>query len=331
MLITGASGFLGKYAVSEFLEHDYEVVASGRNPIALANLEAAQVKTLRCSLNELREVNEPVGAVVHSAALSSIWGKKSDFMNDNVLGTESVVTFCEKNNVQRLVFVSSPSIYSEKRDKLSIKEHDTVSAKSLNYYIESKLKAEALVKEAHQKGRIPELVIVRPRGLIGIGDPSLMPRLMHANNTTGIPLFNDGTNMVDVTCVENVASALRLSVESKDADGGVFNITNDEPQEFKQLIESFFTELGEIPHFKRANATALFAAATLLEKLFSIRPNMPEPPITRYTIATLAFSQTLDITAAKEQIGYKPRITLQEGIQNYVGHIKEQREQTHIL
>ena len=74
-----------------------------------------------------------------------------------------------------------------------------------------------------------ETVILRPRGLIGIGDTSLVPRILHVNDSIGIPLFRGGRNLVDLTSVENVALACELSLTVKGAQGKIFNITNGEP------------------------------------------------------------------------------------------------------
>ncbi len=111
----------------------------------------------------------------------------------------------------------------------------------LSNYIQSKIMAESLVRQA--QGAKLQTVIIRPRGIIGVGDTSIFPRLLTANKTIGIPLFRHGDNLVDVTCVENVALALRLATESKKANGQTYNITNGEPRKFRAILDALFGQL----------------------------------------------------------------------------------------
>ena len=96
ILITGATGFLGKYVVDEFLRHGYQVVAHGRNATRLAQLHDRGIQTLQGDLQELSRLTMRVDAVVHAAALSTIWGPWQRFYRNNVEGTHHVVQFCRQ-------------------------------------------------------------------------------------------------------------------------------------------------------------------------------------------------------------------------------------------
>jgi nucleoside-diphosphate-sugar epimerase len=233
-----------------------------------------------------------------------------------------MIAFARRNRVRRFIFVSSPSVYAQPRDMLGIREEEAVPGNRLTFYIESKLHAEALLRAAHSDGSLPELTIIRPRGLIGVGDPSLLPRLLEANRTRGIPLFNGGQNLVDITAVENVALALRLAAEVPGHTGGTYNITNGEPRRFLSILEEFFTEVGEKPRYIRANLALLYGIAAVLERVYALTPSYAEPPFTRYTVATLGHSQTLDISRARAELGYVPRVSLSDGLAAAAAHIR---------
>lgn len=158
---------------------------------------------------------------------------------------------------------------------------------------------------------------MRPRGLFGVGDPSIIPRLIRANAKIGIPLFNNGRNIVDMTCVENVAYALRLCLESPNAVGNSYNITNGEPKPFKEILETLFNSLGVQPNYLKLNSEVLYALSCLIERLYKIFRIYKEPIFTKYGICTLAYSQTLDISKARNELNYVPQMTLQEGIMKY--------------
>lgn len=321
VLATGATGFLGKYLVEELKNNGYEVIAQGRNEKRLNELkEQYDIETLCADLSEIATKELKVDYVIHAAALSTVWGKWDDFYNSNVVGTKNVIEFCKKNNVKKLVHVSSPSIYTEKADRLNINESEVDKNNKLSFYIRTKIMAEDLVNDAFKEGL--ETVIIRPRGLFGIGDTSIIPRLIKANRSIGIPLLNGGKNVVDITCVENVALALRLALESDCDAGKTYNITNGEPTEFKQILESLFTKIGEEPHYKKLPLGLLFFLATFLEGWYKLFRIYKEPSITRYTVMTLGYSQTLNIEGAKKDLNYKPIMTLEEGIIKYAEDLK---------
>lgn len=315
VLITGATGFLGKYTVEEFRKHGYDVIATGRNKQILGDLAGKNVQTIACSLEDLAKLDQKVDVVIHVAALSTIWDSWRNFYESNAIGTQHVIDFCIRNKVKRLVFISSPSVYSGRGDRLNIREPDYNPKNSLNDYIKTKLLAEQLITKANKRSL--QTVILRPRGLFGVGDTSIVPRLLKANNTIGLPLFNEGRNLVDMTCVENVAHATRLAAESKSANGQTYNITNGEPREFRSIIEALFSQIGVQPHYKRLNLRTVYFFASTIEKLYRLLHIYREPPITRYTVCTLGYSQTLDISKAKQELGYKPIVSLDEGIKKY--------------
>ena len=327
VLVTGATGFLGKYLVEELINNGYEVVAQGRKENILNNLkEQYKVNILKCSLNEIKNIDMNIDCVIHAAALSTVWGKWQDFYDSNVLGTENVIKFCLKNNVRRLIYVSSPSIYSAKFDRFNIKEEDFDKNNKLNFYIKSKILAEDLINKIDNQKL--ETVIIRPRGLFCIVDTSIVPRLINANSKIGIPLFNDGKNVVDITCVENVAYSLRLAMEKEEANGNIYNITNGDPTEFKNILDKLFTELEERANYRKMNINLMYFVASVIELFYKLFRIYKEPMITKYTIATLGYSQSLNIEKAKKDLDYNPKITLEEGIKKYAEHERKKNNRS---
>lgn len=316
ILVTGAYGFLGKYVIEELVSHGYDVLAFGRDEQKMKALKRERVDIFIgdfCNKEAVIKATEGVDAVIHCGALSTIWGKREDFINANVRGTMNLVEGCLQHQVKRFVYVSSPSIYARKANRLDIKETDVDESNTLNFYIESKILAEQQIKATANL----DWVIVRPRGLFGVGDPSIVPRLIRANAKIGIPLFNNGRNIVDMTCVENVAYALRLCLESPNAVGNIYNITNGEPKPFKEILETLFNSLGVQPNYLKLNSEVLYALSCLIERLYKIFRIYKEPIFTKYSICTLAYSQTLDISKARNELNYVPQMTLQEGIMKY--------------
>ncbi len=321
VLVTGASGFLGGHVVRDLREHGHEVFAAGRDEHALARV-ADSPHRLVGDLSALATTDLAVDAVIHCAALSTPWGPWHEFRTTNVDGTGHVVGFVRRNGVRRLVHVSSPSVYAAPRDRLGIREDQVDEGNRLNGYIRSKIAAEQLLQHALAAGEVPELVIVRPRGLIGVGDPSLLPRLLDVHERIGVPLFDGGENLIDVTAVENVATALRLALTRGDAAGGAYNISNGDPRRFRDLIEQLLGLLERTPRLRPMNRRAVWAAASVLEAVCGMLPGRPEPPLTRYTLSTIAYSQTLDISRAETDLGYRPTVGLDDALARVAAHLR---------
>lgn len=320
VLVTGASGFLGGHVVRELRAHGHEVFVTGRNEDVLSELADAPHRIV-ADLSALPAKRLPVDAIIHCAALSTPWGRWRDFRQANVEGTAAVAAFAQRNGVRRVVHVSSPSVYAAAEDRLDIREDDVDQENRLNGYIRSKLAAERLLQQARKDGVIDELVIIRPRGLIGVGDPSLVPRLLDVHRRIGVPVFDGGRNLVDVTAVENVASALRLALSAGDPAGGVYNITNGDPRPFCELLVTLLGHLGIEPRLRAMRRGPAWALATVLEGVSRALPWQPEPPLTRYTLSTIAFAQTLDISRARGELGYRPEVGLDEALSRVARHL----------
>ena len=317
VLVTGATGFLGKYVVEELVEHGYQVRAFGRNSKIGRSLENTSVSFFQGDLTNAEDVSEAckgMNLVVHAGALSTVWGPWEDFYQANVLGTKYVLEACRQTDIQRLVYVSSPSVYAAPKDQLAIKESDAPEENNLNNYIRSKLASEKLFKDYPD---VPS-IILRPRGLFGIGDTSILPRVINLSQKIGIPLIGDGRQLMDMTCVENVALAIRLAIEALEAKGEVYNITNGEPRAFRDLLEESLTGLGYPIKYRKIPASLLAGIASSLEFLYKSLNLKGEPPLTRYTYYLLRYSQTLDISKAQRELGYRPKISISEGIEQYV-------------
>lgn len=317
VLVTGATGFLGKYVVEELVEHGYQVRAFGRNRTIGQSLVNASVTFIQGDLTnqeDLTKACQEMDMVVHAGALSTVWGPWEDFYQTNVLGTKYVLEACREAKIERLVYVSSPSIYAASRDQLDIKESDAPQENRLNNYIRSKLASEKLFKD------YPDVssVILRPRGLFGIGDTSILPRVLNLSQKIGIPLIGDGRQLMDMTCVENVALAIRLALETPQAAGEVYNITNGEPRAFRNLIEETLRGLGYPIRYRKIPAPLVSVISSSLECIYKRLKFKGEPALTRYTYYLLRYSQTLDISKAERDLGYRPKITISEGIEQYV-------------
>lgn len=321
VLITGATGFLGKYIIDEFAKHNCEIIAFGRNSEVGKTLSNCTfVQGDFTDYEQISKATKGADVVIHAGALCTVWGRWDDFYNTNFLGTKNVLDACLEHNVSKFVFVSSSSVYSSPHDRLSIKEDEVDEANDLNYYIKTKIMGEKLIREYTEKHEL-STSIVRPHGIFGIGDTSIVPRLLKVNKKIGIPLFNKGNNLIDIVCAENIAYSLWLCANSK--LNGTYHITNGEITTYKELVSNVLGKMGiKAKHFNM-NFKLAWNIAGVIEKIYKALKIYKEPIITRYTLTTVGISETFDLSKAQKELGYKPQKTLQEGIEAYAKWWKE--------
>ncbi|NIK75183.1 nucleoside-diphosphate-sugar epimerase [Paenibacillus castaneae] len=324
-LITGATGFLGKNLSGRLLAEGHEVTAVGRNEREGKLLADKGARFLRLDLSspDLAEAIKDHDFVFHCGALSSPWGAYRDFFESNVVGTRQVIEGCFKYGVKKLIYVSTPSIYFDYRDRLLITEDEQLPKRGVNRYAATKRLAEAEIDRAFEAG-LP-VVTIRPRALFGPGDTAIFPRLMRANEQRFLPVFGGGRALIDVTYIDNVTEALLCCLRADSSTlGQKYNITNGEPVQLFDLLSRLFERLDTPFHYKSIAYPVGFAAAALMESVAKLPWVKKEPLMTRYTVGILAYSQTLDISRAERELGYRPIVTIDEGIQRFCQWWKEQ-------
>lgn len=325
ILITGGTGFLGRHLISFYTKSNWNVIFTGRNGSLGRALESETgAKFVAVDLSKpfasemLNDFGWTIDCIIHSASLSSPWGKYEDFYKNNVIATKNVIGFAIKNQVPRFVHVSTPSIYFEGKDSLDITEKE-VPNKFINHYATTKKIAEDFVLS---KSDEIEVIGIRPRGIFGEFDTSIIPRIIKIADKGFVPTVNNGNAVIDVTYVGNVVHALNLCVVADVKSlGRMYNVTNDSPKPIKHILKMLFEELDRKVKYRNFSYPLLKSIASILECIGSISGN--EPLLTRYGVGLLGKSQTLDISLAKEKLGYSPIYSLEEGIKNYADWRKD--------
>ena len=331
ILVTGGTGFLGRHLVWRLARGGHKVVFTGRQASAaqtVLDLAEGDVQWLPLQHGEkesaglLQQATEGAYAIVHTAALSSPWGSAEDFRKANVESTREALLACEANSIQKLVHISTPSIYFDFVDRYQIKETDPLP-KPVNRYVQTKLAAEKLVMESN----ISKRIILRPKAIFGPWDNTLMPRILRVIESGPVPLLRNGDAELDVTYVDNVVEAICLSLQANLPQSlSIYNVTNGEPQSVKNLFEILSNTFG-LPLQTRKLPWPLIKPVAHLMEFWADNISKKEPKITAYSAGALAFSQTLDITAIQSDLGYKPRIGFSDALQTYAHWYQQHNQQ----
>ena len=328
ILVTGATGGLGRNAVQALLQKGVQVRASGRNvetgkALASAGAEFIALDLATATLAQLDDLVRDVDAVWHCAALSSPWGAAADFVAANVTVTQRLLQAAGQNGVARFIHISTPALYFDYTNRFDVKESFRPRS-YVNAYARTKAQAEACVQDAVWRFPRMRCIILRPRAIFGPHDQVLVPRLCRVLDERGgrLPLPRGGGVTLDLTYVENVVHAMWLASGSTRApSGSAFNITNQEPVVLRDILRQLFVDglrrkcdIVDLPYPLLA---VLAHGMQLLSHL-----TRKEPALTPYSIGALSFDMTLDNTLARELLGYVPPVTLADGVQRTVEWIK---------
>ncbi len=314
-LVTGATGCLGQAVCADLVATGWLVRSLSRHDTAP---DAAVGRHFALDLSRdgvPPGAMEQADAVFHCAALSSAWGRAQAFHEANVTATRRLLHAARAAGVPRFVHVSTPSIYITGRSRLNVGEGASLPPRFINDYARTKYLSERLVRRANAPGFTT--VTIRPRAIYGPHDRALLPRLMaRLNDPLPLPLPGGGLARIDPTHATDAALAMRLAaLAPADKVGGkAYNITSGQAVSLNELLDLLEKALGQrIPRLPVPYPAAM-ATARLMEAAQRLRDPDLEPALTRHAVAALGLSLTLDIGAARHDLGYAPRVTLAEGL-----------------
>jgi nucleoside-diphosphate-sugar epimerase/glyoxylase-like metal-dependent hydrolase (beta-lactamase superfamily II) len=318
ILVTGATGFLGQHLVRRLIELGQPVRATGRNLRIGLDLQAAGAEFRPVDLRDrpgMMAAMNGIAAVVHSGALSSVWGRREDFHAINVGGTENVIAACRAQGVKRLVYISSPSVMTRPIAQLDLKESEPLPDQHVSVYSETKRLGEERVHQVAADASGLETVILRPKAIYGPGDTAIFPRLLKAASKNRLPIIGDGNAVTNLTHVRDVVAAILLALKSDKAVGNIYVVTGGEDVRIWDVIKDVVARSGFKPPTRTIPIGRAMRAARVLEWIWRVFRLPGEPPLTTYTAGILGLSQTYDIGAARQDLGYEPSVTMKEGIE----------------
>jgi len=316
VLVTGGGGFLGSRICELLAERGDRPVAFGRSDYT--HLLRRGIQTVRGDLRNSQAVREACrgcDAVIHAGALPGIWRERGIFHDINVVGTRNVLAACGDCGVPKLVYTSSPSVVFGDEALCGVDESQPYPARYLADYPATKAEAERRVLAAN--GQELSTVALRPHLIWGPGDPHLFPRIIAKARAGTLRQIGDGTNLVDVTYIDNAASAHILALDrlapGAPCAGKAYFISQGEPIRLWPWLNEILLSLGIPPFTKRVSYRLAYAAGTILEYVYRLFGLASEPPMTRFLAGQLAKSHYFDISASRRDLGYEAKVTTADG------------------
>lgn len=326
VLVTGGGGFLGRAIVQRLRERGDRVRSLARN--LYPELEALGVEQLRGDLADAATVTEAAAGcelVFHVAAKAGVWGDYQDYYRANVVGTANVIAACRAHGIDRLVYTSSPSVVFDGKDMEGVDESVPYPAHFEAHYPRTKAEAEQLVLAAN--GPMLATTALRPHLIWGPGDNHLVPRILDRGRRGRLRRIGNRPNLVDTLYIDNAADAHlqaadALAVGSPVA-GKAYFLAQGEPKPVWEVVDRILAAGGLPPITRVISPRVAYAAGWLLEKTYSLLRLSGEPPMTRFVARELSTAHWFDLSAARRDFGYHPRISFDEGMQRLAAWLKE--------
>ena len=327
-LVTGGGGFLGGAVVRLLRQRGRDVRSLTRS--AYPWLDEFGVEQCYGDLADPAAVEKAVAGVdmvYHVAAKAGVWGRYADFYATNVTGTENVLAACKRHGVRRLVYTSTPSVVHGGGDLEGADESVPYPKHFEAYYPETKAKAEQAVLAANG----PDLatVALRPHLIWGPGDPHLVPRLLARAREGKLRRIGSRPVKVDVTYIDNAADAHVLAGEKLTAGaacaGKAYFVSNGEPVELWAFVDRILAAAGLPPVSRTVSVWKAKLAGRVLEWVYRALRLPGEPPMTRFVASQMSTSHWYDISAARRDLGYEPRVSVEEGLRRLAESMRSGR------
>ncbi len=296
VLVTGASGFIGRYLVDDLVKHGHHVKALTRQ----FSLKIKGAEVVRGDITQperFLSAFDNVEAVFHNAAYATDYGKKSEIYKSNIEGTMNVAEACIERGIKRIIYTGTAGVYGFPNTNEEITEKS--AKKPLNAYHKSKLEGEKILR--NYKGL--SVSVIRPPLVLGAGGKGakvILERIKKGN----MIYIGTGDQYISLVHPKDVAQCLRLALEN-DKREDTFNVVS-----FICKIKELFNEIAvqldvSLPN-KNVSYSLAYVAAFFSE-IFATK----EPSLTRFRVKSLGTTRRVNCDKAKKELGYKPKFDLQ--------------------
>lgn len=319
ILVTGASGMLGRESALELLRRGYSVRVMQRSASGIGELLPPQVQDRfsehRAPITDadaVRQALQDASGVVHLAAKVSFAGAWEDFVHTNVQGTSTLLEVARDLGISKFLMISSPSVAHTGSSFAGEGNGPATPELARGNYARSKALAERLALEADSEDFW--VGVIRPHIVWGPGDTQLVERVLARSAAGRLPLLNNGSALIDTTYIDNAADAIASAYERLEHIHGIpLVVTNGQPRMVAELLEGMCRATGVTPPQRSLPAGLARVAGRLIEKVWAVRPGEDEPPMTEFLAEQLSTSHWFDQSLTQELLDWKPAVSIEEG------------------
>ena len=325
-LVTGAGGLIGGRMVATLREQGQPVRALVRREEQAAPLRQLGAEVFVGDVRD-REVVDSAARdvdVVHqcAAATGPKWTKQEVY-DVNLGGVRNVLEAMRSNGKGRMVYLSSINVLGIRHFDQAAE--DVPTRRENEPHSDVKIDAEELCLEYHRRHRV-DVTILRPGLVYGPGERHV-PKILDAIERGKFAFIGSRDHVIPMVYLDDQIRAMQLAAERPEASGRVYHVTDGERTTIGRLAD-YLAELSGSPKPEKVLPylvpRAVCFAFCALRKLRLVKG---PGPITRVGLRFLGCSRHVDISRAREELGYLPRTGFREGIAATLRWIEEQREE----
>ena len=323
VLVTGASGFVGGHlAIRLATEQGAHVRALVRQTSRTEHLQGLDIQLCQGDITDpdsLRSASDGVDVVFHTAAIAREWGKAEEMHRVNAQGTDNVLRAAVDAGVARVVHTSSIAVYGlEPADGTD--ESFPFNRASGNPYADSKIAAEELAQMYYQDKGL-HVTILRPAEIYGprSGTTTVGPVL--AIRMGWMELIDGGEGLCNHVYVDNLVDAYILAAENDDVAGEGYIISDGIGTPWRDFFGRYAQMAGKGPLPSITREQAMLKAAEAETKA---EARGRTPALTRAAVTLMTQKAVFGIDKARRELGYVPRISLDEGMRLTEAWLREE-------
>jgi len=314
VLVTGATGAIGPCVVHALHQAGYQICAFSVDAPTVG-IFPQNAKVLLGDVTDKAAVQSAMDgadAIVHLAALLHIVNPppelREKYERINVGGTATVVDAAIKAGIKRVVLASTIAVYGHSKGRVlnedSIVWPDTI-------YGQTKLAAEKIVLNARNTNGQPIGTVLRFGAVYGARIKGNYFRLVKALEHNRFIPIGKGNNRRTLVYDKDVARAILLAVQHPLAAGKIFNVTDGQFHELREIIDAISVSLGRKPPRISIPVGPVRFAVGIIED--TMRLIGSRSPINRETIDKYTEDIAVEGRRIQEELGFVPQHDLASG------------------
>lgn len=314
ILVTGATGFIGRAIARELTSQGHQVTALVRKTSNSDVLNQDNIPFVYGDINDpesLRRAFKGQQAVVHAAGYVSDWGTKQDYIRGIYQGTRNVLEALVDSGIRRLIFFSSVVVFG---GPANVAINETFPLKPMvGWYTKAKIMAEHLIREYIQQ-KLLDITIVHPPWVYGEGDRTFIPEMVKGIRGGYMAFFRSGgRHAIEINYVGNIAAAVAFMIGNPATYGERYILADDPKITFREFVNAVAKRLGRPEVRISLPYPVAYLAAGCLEAVYRILSIRRRPFLTRMAVYLLGNNIMYD-TSKLKALGFKQRYTFAEVI-----------------
>jgi nucleoside-diphosphate-sugar epimerase len=311
VLVTGATGFTGGHLCERLVKEGHDVRALVRDSCRASKLHRLGIEL---AVGDLRNIASVERAMAGSEIVYHVGAEfrhenfsRKQMREVNVDGTRNMLDAAVKAGVQRFVHCSTVGVHGDVKDPPA---NENAPYAPGDVYQHSKTDAERLVLQYGDQAQLP-IVIFRPGGIYGPGDLRFL-KLFKAIKNRRFIMLGSGKVLYQVVYIDDLIDGILLCGTNDNALGKTYILTGNEPATLDQLVNLIAEAVGVRGTRLRFPVMPVYLAGAVCELI--CKPFGVNPPLYRRRVDFFRKTRSFDISKAKSELGFEPRVDLRNGI-----------------